>query len=74
MIRCEGKHITIVGENIQGVVYYTDIILRDYWLFFKGVNGNSYQLISKNRKRLRKQLKSASIIIDEKFEYKLYKR
>lgn len=73
-LRCEGKHITIVSENIQGVVYCSDIVSKEYWLFFKDIGANSYQLISKNRKRLRKQLKSESIIIDEKFEYKLYKR
>lgn len=73
-LRCEGKHIIIVSENIEGVVYYTDIVLREYWIFFKDFSENSYQLTSKNRKRLRKRLKSESIIIDEKFEYELYKR
>lgn len=75
MIRSEGKHIKIVNESIEGVIYYTDIVLKHYWLFFKGIDGKSYQLVIKNNKTLRKQLrKNETIIIGGRLEYRVIVR
>ena len=63
MINASG--LPIVHNGIRGIIYHTDLLMRQYAFYYIDENGESGRVWVKNTKAIRRMIRNKVIIINQ---------